>query len=855
VVPDGTVPFTPSVGVTVNALPIDAGLITGAATVCVGQNGVAYSVPEITGATKYTWTYSGSNVTISGSTNSVLLSFASNATSGTLSVTGTNSCGSGNPATKSIVIGTPAITSMTTTPCNGTVFTVTPTDGVNGTVPSGTTYSWLAPTATGGITGGAAGSGAINITGTLTNPTTIPQTATYTVTPVDGSCTGSTFTVTVSLNPISLTATPVDATCNATSTGGVNLTISGGTPGYTFSWTKDPSVTVIGTTQNLSGLTTGTYFVTVTDHNGCTASTSAVIGQPVVLAITSSVTPVACYAGSTGAISLTSVTGGTSPYTYLWNDGSASKDRTGLIVGTYSVKVTDAKGCNQTFSSIVVSQPAAAISISLDSQTNVACSGGSTGAISITVSGGYGTKTYLWSDSNTSEDRTGLAAGTYSVTVTDGNGCTKTASFTITQSGTILQSGTVTNVSCYGGSTGSIDVTASGGTGPYTYKIGSGEYGSAHLFGSLSAGTKTITVKDATECEKPADYIITQPSAALAATPTTTNVGCNGGSSGQISLAVTGGTPMYTYSWMASLGGVVPSGQANNQNLTGLVAGTYSVTITDSKSCTFSLTGETAVVVTEPPAISLPKSITNVTCNGLSDGAIDLSPTGGTPGVSPLYTFVWSTTAITEDISSLPIGTYSVTVTDSKGCTATTSATVTQPAVLSGSIAATNASCNGSATGNSLVLTVSGGNTLGATPYSWSPGGAITKDLSNIAVGTYTVTITDSKGCTATASGTITQPGAFVLTTTSVRPTCPPSTDGSIDLTVTGGTSGYTYHWVGSEGGVIADAQHTLSNPTGLNPGTYTVTVRDSKGCEATTSVTLTYLHPAAAPPGTIIKN
>jgi len=195
----------------------------------------------------------------------------------------------------------------------------------------------------------------------------------------------------------------------------------------------------------------------------------------------------------------------------LWNDGSATQNRTGLAGGTYSLTVTDTKGCKKEESGITVGGPSAALSITKDSQTNVACNGASTGAINITISGGTGTKTYLWSDANTSEDRTGLAAGNYSVTVTDAKNCTATASYTITQNAVLSLSSAVTKEFCPGDNSGAIDLTVTGGSGSgYTYLWtapvatpqgvvpSSPDQSTNQDLTSLKAGTYNVVVTDGT---------------------------------------------------------------------------------------------------------------------------------------------------------------------------------------------------------------------------------------------------------------------------------------------------------------------------------------------------------------------
>jgi hypothetical protein len=832
--------------VTVTPIPSASGAITGSATVCAGQTSVAYSVASISNATSYTWAYSGTNATVVGNTNSVLVNFASNATSGNLTVTGTNSCGSGTQALLAITVNaTPFISNMTANACNAAAFTVTPVNSTNGIVPDGTTYTWSAPTVTGGLTGGASGSGAANISGTLTNPTTTTQTATYTVEPVKGGCTGATFTLTVSVNsPISLTATPVATICNTGSTGSINLTVSGGTPGYTYAWTGPSSFTA--TTQNLSGLAPGTYNLTVTDSKSCTKTTSAVVTQTAAISISPTATAATCYGGINGAIELTTVSGGSSPYTYLWNDGSAVKDRTGLLAGTYSVTATDSKGCTATASGISVGQPTT-ISASA-SFSPISCSGGNS-TITVTASGGTGTLLYsinggAYQSGNTFSKT--ASASPYTITVKDANDCTKTTSVTVTEPAALTQSGAITHVGCYGASTGSIEVTASGGTGTLTYRIGSNSYGSSTTFGSLAAGSYSITVKDANDCTKVASYTVTQPSAALSATPTAVNASCNGGTTGSVSLAVTGGTSPYTYSWSKSGGGF----SASTKDISGLSAGTYSVTITDNKGC---ILVPADIVVGQPSTLTATiNSKTDASCYGDANGAIDLLIGGGNSS----FTYSWSNGASTQDLSGLRAGTYTVTVTDNKGCTATTSTSITQPsAILSGSTVVTPTTCDVGSTGSIINLSVTGGN--GDYTYLWS-NGATTQDISDVAAGTYSVTISDPKGCSAVVSAAVTQANPLNVATVVVQPTCPPdanlnNADGSIDLTVSGGT-GYSYLWEASGGGLVPGGQSAIQDLTTLQAGTYSVTITYNTICHTHSSVTLIYKNPKPVKPGDIKK-
>jgi uncharacterized protein YjdB len=428
----------------------------------------------------------------------------------------------------------------------------------------------------------------------------------------------------------------------------------------------------------------------------------------------------------------------------LWDNSATTEDITGLAAGTYSVTVIDANGCTTT-ASATITQPSAALSATVTGQTNVLCNGNSTGAINLSVSGGTSSYSYLWSNSATTEDLSGLAAGTYSVTVTDANGCTTTASATITQPSAALSAtiSSQTNVLCNGNSTGAINLSVSGGTSSYSY-LWNNSATTGDISG-LAAGTYSVTVTDANGCTTTASATITQPSAALSATVTgQTNVLCNGNSTGSINLSVTGGTSSYSYLW---------NNGATTEDLSGLAAGTYSVVVTDANGCTTTA----SATITQPSAAlsAVVSGQTNVLCNGNSTGAINLSVSGGTSS----YTYLWNNSATTEDLSSLAAGTYSVTVTDANGCTTTASATITQPSLLIASIASqTNVTCNGGSNGLATI-SVSGGTSSYA--YSWAPISGASPTASGLPVGTYTCTVTDAHSCTATRTVTITEPASL----------------------------------------------------------------------------------------------
>jgi gliding motility-associated-like protein len=393
-----------------------------------------------------------------------------------------------------------------------------------------------------------------------------------------------------------------------------------------------------------------------------------------------------------------------------------------------------------------------AISASVNAQTNVSCNGGSNGTATVSVTGGTAPLSYSWNTPpvQTGITATNLSAGSYTVTVTDNNTCSATASVTITEPQMLTSSiGGSTNVSCNAGNDGSATVTANGGSGALSYSWNTSPVQTNPTASGLSAGNYTVTVTDANSCSASSSITITEPGALSVSISSQTNVSCNGGTNGSATAVAAGGSGTFTYSWSSTP--VQNTATAGN-----LSAGTYTVTTSDGNSCT----GTTTVTITEPVLLDLVLSgRTHPACFGSSDGNIHTLASGGTGA----YTYSWSPAVSTADSAiNLPSGSYGITVSDANLCTVVINVSLTDPPLLTVNASNDASICKG------LTATISAV-AAGGTPslnYSWSNTVNNASQAVQPTVTTnYTVTVTDSKNCTATDSTLITvfQPLIVVL--------------------------------------------------------------------------------------------
>ncbi|MCS6934007.1 MAG: T9SS type A sorting domain-containing protein [Chitinophagales bacterium] len=542
---------------------------------------------------------------------------------------------------------------------------------------------------------------------------------------------------------------------------------------FNFRWTAPPAGTgtvrfyAAGNAVNGASGTSG-------DNSGV-ASITLIELTP--LSISGVKTNVTCFGGNNGSINIT-VTGGTPNYSYLWNDGVTTEDRSNLTAGIYTVTVTDQS--SQTASaSFDITQPSAPVSIT-GNVTNVSCNGGNNGAIITTVNNGNPPYSYSWSHGAGTSNVSNLTAGSYTLLVQDNNGCTASASFQVNQPAPLSANANFPPILCNGGTT-TIQINANGGTPPYN--IAPNNF-------SVTAGTYSYTVTDANGCAASVSVNVTQP-APLVASATNITLPCTGGS-GTVSVTATGGTPPYS----------------GTGNYTLSTPGTYQYTVTDANGCTsiatanaFSSTGFTDTSIIIPP-----------TCGGVCTGAIIVTPINGT---AP-YTFSWNTGSTSSNLTQICGGTYSLTITDNDNCQLIKTYIVPEPApLILQPIQVTPIKCHDDTA--TLTAIATGG--TGTINYSWSNGYNGTVSFSN--GGNVSLTVADQNGCTASASVTVNNPPAPIqINAVNITPSS--GSNGAIDISVSGGTSPYTYNW--SNGATTQD----LSN---LPPGLYNVTVTDANQC------------------------
>ncbi len=665
--------------------------------------------------------------------------------------------------------------------------------------------------------------------------------------------------------------------CIGSADGTILVSVTGGvTPPYNYTVLRnDTEVLFTGMfTNNLnlldpntykyySGLDEGTYTLIITDINGCENINKITlkVPPPVVvgfgLSSYSGAYNISCKGYNDGSAWVETISGGRGGYSYRWytTDGNipgpVNTNRIdNITAGTYYLEVTDVLGC-VTVTSVEVTEPEgmiltdSQISLSPDSNYNISCNGGNDGSVSMTITGGSGDYLYSWTGpagfSATTEDISGLRAGTYTCTVRDFNGCILVPSpeFTLTEPAALGLTFTTStsndgnyNINCYEG-TGSVIVNVTGGSvGNYEYvwttSDGSGIVESQKDQAALTAGTYHLEVRDMNGCVIFRDIMLTQPSDIITQI-TTKDITCQSPAfdNGSIDLTVSGGVAPYTYLW---------SNNETTQDISGLTEGTYTVIITYNGICT----RRDSATINLPPPLEYTKTVSdyngyNISCNGRSDGSIDINVNSGLPPYIYSWTGPNGFTSTAKDISDLPAGEYNLLITDSNLCTGMETINLSEPEILgmtfnlSSSIAGDyNINCAGESTGSIELEPV---NQVENVDYLWDDG-VFGSTRNNLPAGEYNVIIIDGNNCHASGSVTLTEPDSMKLSFDVTQPLCPDNPDGEIRLTVTGGVVGtdYSYYWSDNS---------TSKNISNILRGLYRVTVEDLNGCYLTDSVSI----------------
>jgi gliding motility-associated-like protein len=770
-------------------------IMSGQQVTCYGaSNGQAtVNILGMTGNYTFTWS---NGVTASGPSGSTI----SNLPAGTYTVSVRDNT-TGCTVTGAYVVGQPdqiIITgSSTNVNCRGNNTGSVTINVTGGTGPY--SYNWLNSSGT-----------SVATTQNLSNA--FAGVYTVVVHAPNASCSASaTFTVSQPAENLQAAAIITNVNCFAGSTGAIDLSVWGGTPPYSYSWSN------LALTQDIQNLTAGTYEVTITDELGCTLTQSFNVTQPNELIGSTFTSPVDCFGNSTGTITA-NVNGGVGPYNYVWSNNMNlyainSNVLINVPAGNYQANVTDANGCQITLNG-TISQPSELILTT--SSTDVNCFGGNDGSLSSVTSGSVAPYNYLWTNSlgnniGNTANISGVGAGTYTLLVTDANGCSKTSQEVISQPETpIIVSFVKTDVLCFGESTGQIQLNVAGGTPSYSYIWSDGSI--TPTITNLVAGNYSYEVTDANGCQVLGSIEIEQPNDPIQVIPTITDVSCFGFSDGVITLSVSGGTTNYTFQWQNSQFLLSQTGPS----LMNFPANSYRYEITDANGCKAIDT----LQINQPTELTSAISGANILCRGENTGSVSVIANGG---VSP-YSYSWNTGDVVPNINNLFAGLYEVTIVDDNNCVTTNSILLTEPDdTLGYSFTTTDVLCNDG--NNGMVnLTVTGGTTPYA--YDWSNGDNIPV-ITGLTAGMYSFVVTDNNGCTVQDSMEIFQPDPLEMNETITNASCFGFSDGIIDIEPTGGTGPYTYTWFNSMFALSSTQQDLINYPADI----YQVIIEDTNNC------------------------
>ncbi|RFC54454.1 T9SS type B sorting domain-containing protein [Brumimicrobium aurantiacum] len=657
---------------------------------------------------------------------------------------------------------------------------------------------------------------ATNTTGVFNN--LAPGNYNYTVSNSAGCDLTGTFTITPG-SPMPVTTSFVDLTCNNAGDGSATISPVGGVAPYTYDWTQGG--TPVGqTSQTISNLSAGTYDVTVTDGVGCTADESIVVSEPDALTGTTQSELTLCNGSADGEISVISVAGGTPTYSYSLNNGTpqTSSVFTGLSAGSYQIEISDSKGCSLTLNE-TVNEPSA-VQISLSNSEDATCALDN-GEFEVNATGG--TPNYTFSNGGAYQNSgtfTGLASGIYTVVVMDDNGCTDTVEVQIDD--VVVPTAAIdnqTNVTCYGGSDGTVTVSTLNAVPTVNYAINGGPQQTSNLFTGLSAGAYTLEIEDGNGCTASTSVTIQEPTE-VTFTATVNDALCNGSCDGEIIVNATGGNGPYTYS---SDNGV---SFINSNTLNNLCAGNIDVVVSDASGCL----AQSVEIINEPTLLTATLDGIDPLCKDGNDGEIEVIANGGTPPFS--YSINGGSLQSNAVFSGLTSGTYSITVEDDNGCQFTVSETLNNPPGIP-LTEVLNTPSNCGFNDGALEVSASGVN----PPFQYSINGSVYQSsgsFPNIVGGAYQITVMDDLGCLDSAYFGVNdvQMLGNLVSTTDI--TCYGGNDGAVEVENVGGATPIVFE-VDNNG---------ITQPTGvftgLTAGGHIATITDNGFCVVTIPFTLT---------------
>ncbi len=648
--------------------------------------------------------------------------------------------------------------------------------------------------------------------------------------------------------PLQLIISDTVNTCFGQGTANASVDGAGGTPPYSYEWFNFGDTIAFSTQNTVDSLSTGSYFVEIMDVNGCdTFTTVQVISSQLPLTASPQIYGVSCQGDSTGMI-IADGGGSSPPYKYYWKDSSGDTIRyTGYMIGrdtlrdlpagSYRLHIYDSQDCFEDYI-LTVGEPATSLTIdSLLTVSDIACHGDSVGSARMFVSGGMPNYSYVWESGETGLVATSLKAGYNTVSVTDDWGCTVEDSIQINENPLIESTvSVVQNVSCYGNSDGIASVTSSGGIPSYIYFWSNGHTGFSmpDTAYNLLFGSYYVTTRDALGCEVIDSIDISQPEPLSMEASEIEWISCYGANDGLANAYAWGGTAPYTFTWL-------PNGQQGDTVNT-LTPGIHTVTVTDAKGCTASDT----VFINEPFELFVDIDDAQTVlayCVGVNTASLTAIASGGTPG----YSYQWDDNSVAPQTTSVATdlfaGVYTITVTDSRGCTVTDSRDIdTVTNTMNAHITALNqyngghhVSCYGANDGK-VYVSASGAH----EPYSYQwfgPSGfsGSNDTINQLAAGIYSVNVSDTNNCMVNTSIHVTEPLNLLYSVhSSTAETCLGSCDGTVSLQLSGGTAPYVGIFTNNVTGHIgSSSMPNDSLITNVCSGSHSITLTDANGCSS----------------------